>query len=357
MKIIFSHITSLEFLRQWSRNHPLTLREFHDLCPRDTGHLPASRLRSFRSLARAADTETAVRAVIEDVQRPSLKRALEERWARAATGHPLHILAQPKEGRHPTKHVRTHQLAALLPRGAFLEIAPGVAVCSPELAFIQMAETLSFGGLIALGYELCGCYPLDTDQPSTLVRSPLTTPDRIASFANRAARIKGVQRARVAARFVRAKSASVKETEMAALLLTPARWGGMGLPPALANEPVALSKSATRIGRSQRAVCDLLWPQFHVAVEYDGLASHTQRHQQARDSRRRDALTADGLDVIMVTSSQIDSISEFIEIANAIARKAGRRIPDRPPSFHRRHLQLRHELRVFHHTQFSPPRP
>ncbi len=37
---------------------------------------------------------------------------------------------------------------------------------------------------------------------------------------------------------------------MDALLMTPMRWGGLGLPPALANEPVALSEEAARIARA-----------------------------------------------------------------------------------------------------------
>lgn len=153
-----------------------------------------------------------------------------------------------------------------------------------------MAESLSAGELIALGYELCGCYPLDAGRSSALVRTQLATPGRLAAFAKRAERIKGSKKARSVIPFLCAKSASVKETEMGALLLTPMRRGGLGLPPALANEPVALSDKAVRIARGDRVVCDFLWPQTRVAAEYDGLAFHGERHQQARDSRRRDAL-------------------------------------------------------------------
>lgn len=357
MEVIFSHTTALDLLRIWSCNHPLALRAFHDLRSRDVGHLPSSHLKGFSSLAHAADTEAAVRAAIESAKRPSLKRMLEELWDNATVERPLHVLARPKEGRHPTKRVRFHQIAVPLPRGAFLEIAPGIALCSPELVFVQMAESLSAGELIALGYELCGCYPLDAGRSSALVRTQLATPGRLAAFAKRAERIKGSKKARSIIPFLCAKSASVKETEMGALLLTPMRRGGLGLPPALANEPVALSDKAVRIARGDRVVCDFLWPQTRVAAEYDGLAFHGERHQQARDSRRRDALLADGFDVVTVTSSQIDSVSEFIEIADALSCKTRGRAPARPASFLDRHLQLRHELRAFHHQHFPPAHP
>ena len=338
MEVIFSHTTALAFLRMWSCNHPLALRAFHDLRSRDGGHLPSSHLKGFSALARAADTEAAVRAAIESAKRPSLKRMLEELWDNATVERPLHVLARPKIGRHSTKRVCFHQLAAPLPR-------------------VQLAETLPMGELIALGYEFCGCYPLEANRSGALVRAQLTTPARLSAFVNRVERMKGLRKARIAVQFVCAKSASAKETEMDALLMTPMRWGGLGLPPALANEPVALSEEAARIARGDRVVCDLLWPQARVAAEYDGLAFHGGRHQQARDSRRRDALIADGFDVVTVTSSQIDSVSEFIEIADALSRKTRGRTPVRPVLFLDRHLQLRHELRAFHHQHFPPVSP
>lgn len=43
--------------------------------------------------------------------------------------------------------------------------------------------------------------------------------------------MKGLRKARIAVQFVYAKSASAKETEMDALLMTPMRWGGLSLPP------------------------------------------------------------------------------------------------------------------------------
>lgn len=357
MEVIFSHTTALDFLRMWSCNHPLALRAFHDLRSRDVGHLPSSHLKGFSSLARAADTEAAVRAAIESAKRPSLKRMLEELWGNATVERPLHVLARPKIGRHSTKRVCFHQLAAPLLRGAFLEIAPGVAVCSPELVFVQLAETLPMGELIALGYEFCGCYPLEANRSGALVRAQLTTPARLSAFVNRVERMKG-----------RGKRASLFSSSTRNLLLprrrkwmrcllTPMRWGGLSLPPALANEPVALSEEAARIARGDRVVCDLLWPQARVAAEYDGLAFHGGRHQQARDSRRRDALIADGFDVVTVTSSQIDSVSEFIEIADALSRKTRGRTPVRPVSFLDAICSFATSCAAFHHQHFPPVSP
>ena len=72
-----------------------------------------------------------------------------------------------------------------------MRIAEGLFVCSPELVFVQMASCLSFGELLALGYELCGCYPRSTQKSVPLVRRPLTTPNRLMAYAARLNGAKG----------------------------------------------------------------------------------------------------------------------------------------------------------------------
>lgn len=355
MDLTFSHITALVLLRIWSCNHPLTLRAFHDLRPRDAGHLPFRHLREPRPIVGSADTEAAVRMAVENVKKPSMRHTLDKLWDEASEKNPLHVLVGPKRGRHSTQRILFHQISAPLPSHALLEIAPGIAVCSPEMVFVQMAEALSVAELIALGYELCGCYPLDTERSEALVRAPLTTPARLSAFVDRADRVRGVRKARIAVRYVRAKSASPKETEMDALLLTPQKWGGMGFPEALVNEPVSLSSQAARILRGNRVVCDLLWPQYSLAAEYDGREAHLSRHQQTRDSRRRDALLANGTDVVTITSPQIDGVSDFLEVADAISRKMKRRPLKRTETFWERHLQLRHGIRSYHCNYLSRP--
>ena len=333
MDLTFSHITALVLLRIWSCNHPLTLRAFHDLRPRDAGHLPFRHLREPRPIVGSADTEAAVRMAIENVKKPSMRHTLDKLWDEASEKNPLHVLVGPKRGRHSTQRILFHQISAPLPSHALLEIAPGIAVCSPEMVFVQMAEALSVAELIAL----------------------LTAPARPSAFVERADRVRGVRKARIAVRYVRAKSASPKETEMDALLLTPQKWGGMGFPEALVNEPVSLSSQAARILRGNRVVCDLLWPQYSLAAEYDGREAHHSRHQQTRDSRRRDALLANGTDVVTITSPQIDGVSDFLEVADAISRKMKRRPLKRTETFWERHLQLRHGIRSYHCNYLSRP--
>ena len=77
-----------------------------------------------------------------------------------------------------------------------------------------MAGSLEFGELLALGYELCGSYPV-TRGDGVLVRRPLTTPERLVAFLGQLEDARPVKLARSAALQVRRKSASVMETEVA----------------------------------------------------------------------------------------------------------------------------------------------
>lgn len=117
-------------------------------------------------------------------------------------------------------------------------------VTAPELTFVHLATELSFGQLLALGYELCGNYPLPDRSPAPLVRTALTTPLQLVSFADAFQNTPGVKLARSVARQVLPKSASPMETEVAALAFTSAKRGGLEMERAVLNKPLTLSRRA-----------------------------------------------------------------------------------------------------------------
>lgn len=89
-----------------------------------------------------------------------------------------------------------HHSSATYPKGSFLKIARGVYVCAPELVFAQMASLLPFGALLSLGYELCGCYPVEASE--YLVRHPLCSPNRLVAFCSHLRGFKGSAPAKTA---------------------------------------------------------------------------------------------------------------------------------------------------------------
>lgn len=346
MKVCFSHKTALDLLRFWSQSQGIPLGVFHSLRIGEARHLPFRSLRASRSLASCATREIDVARCIDFACEEAAGTQFGQFLAQLFRSEAVHVLIPRLPGKHHTQRVAFHQVANALPKASLLEIAPGILCVSPEYLFVQFAENFGLGELIALGYELCGCYPIEGRDG--LVRRPLATPQRLVSFAERATRFRGVCRARVAAKYVHAKSASAMESEMSALVLSPRKWGGYGLPSARLNQIVELSPAAARIARSSRLAVDLLWREHGVALEYDGRASHEGSSQMARDSRRRDALAASGIDLSTVTSQQFSSINEFEAIVSHVERKIGRKPQPITPQFREENMRLRQQLRSFH---------
>lgn len=366
MNVYLSHSTALLFWRAWSVAAAIPLRTFHDLSAADASLFPASLFPAPESL-RGEDVRVAeVRAVLEATLRdfsavdgllPSeaaVASALRE-VCRAWTDGPLHIMVGKAHGTRNSDAVTRHRLGTALPRQAFIKVAPEVFVCSPEFVFIQLASALSRGALVAVGYELCGCYPLGEERAGAFVRRPLSSPRRMAAFAARASGLTGVKAARAAAKQVLAKSGSLMETEVSIAAFSSVAQGGLGLRPPRMKEPVALSAQARAATGLSRVVCDWLWRSEHVAIEYDGQDAHRSPRQQAHDARKHDALRIDGFNLIVLTSSQFHHVSQCTELLRGAARSAGQRKRRFAPSHLPRHMTLREQVRT-HHRQHFPSR-
>ena len=199
---------------------------------------------------------------------------------------------------------------------------------------------------------MCGCYPVGGDRAGALVRRPLTAPRRLSAFAARATGLTGVTAARSAAKQVLAKSGSIMETEVSIVAFSSVAQGGLGLVPPKLNEPVMLSARAKEATGLSRVVCDWLWPEARVAVEYDGRDSHASPQQQARDARKRDALRIDGFDLTVITSSQFHHVTQCTALLLGVGRRVGPRKRKLSAEHAPRHLTLRKQVRAHHREHF-----
>lgn len=385
MNVYLSHSTALLFWRAWSTAAAIPLHTFHDLGAADASLFPASLLSTSGALCNEAVRSADVQSAMEDALR-ALACAGPERSSdagpAASTGgsescsagvgamipqaaaaalrevvrfwgdEPLHVMVAKGHGTRNSGGLVRHRSAALLPRQSFIKVAPGVFVCSPEFVFVQMAASLTRGGLLAVGYELCGCYPLGEERAGALVRRPLSSPRRLTAFAARASGLAGVKAARSAAKQVLAKSGSLMETEVSIIAFSLFSQGGLGLRAPLLNEPVALSGSARAATGLSRVVCDWLWPAERVVLEYDGHDAHSSPQQQAHDARKRDALRIDGFNLAIVTSSQFHHVNQCAELLRGVARSAGQRSAALKPEHLPRHMALREQVRKHHRTHF-----
>lgn len=338
--------TALKLLRVWSEAHAITLEEFHSRRTTSAARFPARCLRSVGAGYQCAERESEAATVIERLGSTSEALAVDRLWACATKEHPFHLAVPSTAGKRATQHVRFHSLPQYLPKSAYVQFCDGVMIASPELLFVQMAQRYELGGLIALGYELCGSYPLSAS--SRHVRAPLTSPELLKSFIQRANGLDGISKARRALRFVCPKSASIMETEVSVLASTSVKWGGFGLPAARLNERVKLSPRAATIARIPLLTLDAFWPDAAVALEYEGREAHGDEKQRIQDSRRRDALSIDGIEMLSLTFPQFATYAEFEAIMDRVRRRLGKKQRPKPATFLERNSELRRQVRRFH---------
>jgi hypothetical protein len=214
-----------------------------------------------------------------------------------------------------------------------------------------MADRLTLIELIELGFELCGSYSLPTindPNPPTrgfYTRPPITSTKKIKMLVDKMPGAKGRQRALRALGFLQDNSASPMETKLMMILVLPYRLGGFGFPIPEMNKQITPHRAARRSTSKTFFNCDLYWPDFRLAVEYDSDTYHSGPEQIASDSIRRNTLSMLKVKVISVTKQQLRSTIELKSIAQSIANHMGRRIRiSRNSEFETTHRLLRESL-------------
>lgn len=258
------------------------------------------------------------------------------------TARPLHVLTADRSARNTSVQVVRHLAVAPLPGGAFVKIADGLFVASPELSFFHQANVLPLPKLVELGDELCGFYRIDPSVSSGFVKAqPLTTATKLKAFAERMGSANGAAFARKALRYVVDRSASPRETNTATLLCLPHALGGYGFELPQMNREITV-KECTPLGTvSRQLYCDLYWPTRKVAIEYDSDEHHAESSQIAHDSKRRSNLELGNVSVITLTNGQLKSVREFDDVARLLAKRLGIRLRIRMTDFPIRQLRLR----------------
>ena len=272
---------------------------------------------------------------------------------------PLDILLGSSDLRRSTPLIHQHVFTQVIPEACFVSIGKGLFVSTPEFCFFQMAGQLSLIELIELGYELCGSYSQSQNralsQSSKSVqqafddciynRLPLTNVKKLSAFVDKLAGVKGHKQSARALSYITDNSASPMETKLVMLLSLPYKLGGFGLPMPNLNHRIVPTKTARQTSIRKFYFCDLFWPHSNLAVEYDSDLYHTGTERIASDSRRRSVLSLLGINVITVTSHQIQNSGELEQVAKLIAQKTGRRLQHmRNPKSRTAQLLLRKAL-------------
>jgi hypothetical protein len=241
---------------------------------------------------------------------PTARRRAEAALAIAPTGTVLarHSAAALWGGVVPA----SPEVHLILPRGSRLRVNgvdarvrseaevmrhQGLPLTSPAQTFVDLATELSLLDLVVLG--------------DSLVKAGCVTPGELVSGAT-AHRGRRARLARRAAAYVRVGVDSPMETRLRMLIILG------GLPEPVVNH--ALRDETGRI----RYRLDLAYPQWHVAIEYDG-RQHAENTAQWRwDVNRREELDADGWRLVVVLSGDLyQTPSRTLDRVLAAARSQG----------------------------------
>lgn len=259
------------------------------------------------------------------------KARLTERFA-GQDGN-VHVLVGEQRQRRRIDGIRCH-LTETVPAGGLVRVEGDIFSSSAELCFVQLAQMLPIVQLIKLGFELCGSYALMPDG-SFEARPAITSKERLSRFLGHASPMNGTKSARQALAHVVNGSASPRETALAMLLTLPARWGGYGLSKPCLNHQILVPDSR-KLSGMRSFYCDLYWPKWNLAVEYDSFSNHGNEAKLVQDQTRAAMLTAQGIRVISVRTQQLNDEERFRHVVDAICsfRSHKRNTPTPSPIAH-----------------------
>lgn len=252
---------------------------------------------------------------------------------------PVQVLVLDELTRRNSKDVICHTWRHKLPKDFVQRIDEGLYSVSPELAFVQAANSLTLIDAIILGYELCGTYR--AAEGKLFRRSPLTNRKKLATFVEKASYVQGSKKAKRALHYVLDNSASPMETALTMLLCLPYKLGGYGFPYPLLNHQINSRNISTK---TSCYICDLYWSQVKLAIEYDSTEHHTDTERITKDSIRRDELFLSGVNTITVTRDRIKNRTEMDKVADSLAILFSKRIRLREPAFSKNNSTLRNHV-------------
>lgn len=315
--VCFSHQTALEILA--------ALPSFQKLRPVRTRTYPAQ-APLLKEVARAR------RIIVQ--QLPAL-----------ALSEPLHVTSASASHNHRTDAVEFHRSEKSIGGTGLLALESGIRVSSAPLSFVQMAAVLSPVELLELGYELCGTYRRGAPgEPTRYQVEPLMTVKQLASFLRRNPGVRGAKRARRALAYLAEGAESPRESKSALLFGLPMTMGGYGLGMPTMGYEVICTGEAYAIAETRTLRCDLYWPSVRLAMEYQSRAFHEGELHRIRDSRRVNALRAMGINVVLVTDNELESLFACDSIARSARRILGKRERTRVDDARDRKLKLRRQL-------------
>lgn len=210
---------------------------------------------------------------------------LPDRWSAV---DPVHLsVPAPRSTRLERPGVELHRRASLTPT----TVVDGVRIVDPVWTFVDLAALLPTPeDVVVLGDSLVRTAP--TARRRAKLPPGVVGWDCVRAGVEARAGARGVRRARAAMEWMRPGADSPQESR------TRLRLVAAGLPEPEVNP-------AVRLSTGQVLRVDLAWPQWKVAVEYDGPQHLSDPKQVREDAEREQALRAEGWEVVRVRSGDL----------------------------------------------------
>ena len=245
---------------------------------------------------------------------------------------PLDVVSSAAGERHRRKLLRDHVWRGPGAPAAQIDRVNGVEVCSMAPTFVQLASTsVDDLDLIAVAYEITGSYALLpwSERSCAYDIEPLTTVEALVGYAMaaRALGSRGAARALRLLPFVRERSASPRETDLAMLFALPRVHGGLGLDDFQMNKNIELTGRASALLGYPSIRADFLWKgrgrRRDVMAEYESNEWHLTSKAIDRDARRREAAVSSGYTLHRITNEQLFDAGHLLTLAEEIACELG----------------------------------
>ena len=269
-------------------------------------------------------------------------------------GAPLHLLIFNRNQHTSASNIKRHLWNSELPRNALVDV-PGIGtLTSPAFTLFLLAREVDAIELAMAMYEFCGEFSIyepspeiedalkstsglqgwtrvieDSGKPSSLwMRPPLTTREELEKLSSQLKGTRGCRTFDKALGMLFGVTRSPFEAQTAMLLGTSRSMGGYGLL-VETNKTIPLTTSAKRLGQRSYCVADLYVESPDgtrcADVECQGKAVHSSLGAAGSDADRTTAIESMGIDVVLVSYSQITSTERLRLVVELISEKLGMR--------------------------------
>jgi hypothetical protein len=225
-----------------------------------------------------------------------------------------------------------------VPPHSFYNLSPTCRMSNENYFFLRKATWLPFVDAVRLGCELCGHYATSLTQHDKeegvyeYLYTKRTDKKALERYLRPIRHTKEGRRALGVLDYVREDEASPMSTYLYLLLCMPAEHGGYGFKTPLPCGAYQTNEGFLPAADGTYLIYDVAWQDEKVAVQYTG--------RDLPNETDMAALETQGMRVVCVTDTDLETPEAFRAIASAVADALGATMPTDEATWHEKHAEL-----------------